>query len=175
MTDPVVASSYPTAIVAGVATVAIGIVVHFLTVKKRDGDPDLDSRPGWLARVVRLGLLAGVLILGLTAFGTVLTEGAMHGYPLMIHTAAGGAVTVALVLFGCLWAGPRRATGASIRATFWLVILLGFGTAASMLASMFPLYGTETLERLLDVHRWCGLALFVVTPFHVYLAWRARA
>ena len=175
MTDPAAASSYPIAIVTAVVALAIGITIHFLTVRKREGNADIASRPGWLARLVRLGLLACVLTLGLTAFGTVLTEGAMHGYPLMIHTAAGGAVTVVLVLFGFLWAGRRRASGGSIRGTFWLVILLGFVSAATMLASMFPLYGTATLELLLDVHRWSGLALFVVAPFHVYLAWRARA
>jgi len=58
--------------------------------------------------------------------------------------------------------------GVITRLLYWLILLTGVVTAGSMLLGMLPLFGTEDLEQLLDVHRYSGLALTGVLVVHLY-------
>lgn len=156
--------AYHAAVVAGIAFAAVMFLAALR--RKRVADPARRAA-GAVGRLAWIVTWVCILVLGLTAFGTVLTAGTMGGYPLMLHTAAGGVLCVALGAFALAGSGARR-TGLA-RVTFWAILVLGLGAAVSMLAAMLPWYETATLEVLLDVHRWSGLGLFVVTALHVRL------
>lgn len=57
----------------------------------------------------------------------------------------------------------------SQKATFWLIIILIIPTALSIVSSMFPIFGTEGQEFLLQMHRYTALILSVVIIIHIYL------
>jgi cytochrome b561 len=45
---------------------------------------------------------------------------------------------------------------------FWLALLLLIPAMLSVILSMYPLFDTETMAMMADVHRYCGLALVVL-------------
>ena len=51
---------------------------------------------------------------------------------------------------------------------FWLLLVSGLVVILTMLLSMLPLFGTEELHVLLDVHRYSGLLVVVVLVIHFY-------
>jgi cytochrome b subunit of formate dehydrogenase len=61
---------------------------------------------------------------------------------------------------------------------FWLLVTGGFVVTMTMLLSMLPLFGTEELEELLEIHRYSGLVVVVAVALHLYcvllqrLRWR---
>jgi hypothetical protein len=158
-------------LLAGTAAIVVLIVA---VERARGGAP---SRPalGGFARLVRLATAACVAVLGTTALVSVWASGSMHGWPLLAHVVTGGTLTALLAVFALTWAGPsrRRAEPAfrpAARLSFSLLLLFGLLAAASMLLSTFPLFGTQGLERLLDLHRFAGLGLCVATALHLALA-----
>lgn len=65
-----------------------------------------------------------------------------------------------------------RATGSlhRPRPIFWSIITLAFATMTTMLLAMTPLFGYIGQARLLQSHRWLGLALLIITAFGVIAA-----
>jgi hypothetical protein len=61
---------------------------------------------------------------------------------------------------------------------FWIILLGGFVVTMTMLLSMLPLFGTDGLYQLLDIHRYAGLLVVVALAIHLYavvlqrLGWR---
>ena len=51
---------------------------------------------------------------------------------------------------------------------FWLILVGGLAVSATMLFSMLPLFGTDDLHCLLDIHRYSGLVVVVAMIFHFY-------
>ena len=143
--------------------------------------------------------VAALAVAGLaaTAFAGVLRTGAMHGWVLWGHTVAAGAFVVALPLTALLW-GPRNlpghrppaATGPGTNSgsspapaiafsplsklAYWLVLLTGWATLATMVPNMMPWLGTPDLLRMIELHRWAGLGLTLVTACHAYLILMGR-
>jgi len=172
--------TYQSAVLVGLGA-TIAIVLLHATVVKSPGEAERTApRLGLLARLSWLGALSCVLVLGATAFGTVLIRGAMHGLPLLLHVLAGGGLTVALALVALTWVRTNHIGGAVprfpglTRLAFWFVLLLGLIAGGTMLASTFALAGTEGMERLVDVHRWSGLGMFLAAVLHAYLVRRHR-
>ncbi|NOX53256.1 MAG: hypothetical protein GXP27_02225 [Planctomycetes bacterium] len=62
---------------------------------------------------------------------------------------------------------PRRFSWLG-KLTFWLMMISGIVVAGTMLLSMLPLFGTHTLEELLDLHRYSGLVLATAALLHLY-------
>ena len=58
--------------------------------------------------------------------------------------------------------------------TFWLMLMSGLVVAGTMLASMLPLFGTHTLQELLELHRYGGLVLAAAALLHLYSVCAAR-
>jgi len=71
---------------------------------------------------------------------------------------------------------PERSRGNKLlrKICFWLIILLALPVILSIVLSMFPLFGTEGQEFLLDTHRYCALLLALVVIVHTYLIIRTQ-
>ena len=78
------------------------------------------------------------------------------------------------------WLRVRKSTGDQTAAcachgtlgrkvTFWLIVILALPLILSIIASMFPLFGTHWQEILLATHRWTAVAFAVVVIVHTFL------
>ena len=141
-------------------------------------------------RLVYLGALVSVAGLGLTSFYSVLAYGAMSGWWLFAHMFGAGAMTGVLPLLAITWAGPSRfglgpATDEEDtyaarffwipKLLFWLFLTSGLAVILTMLLSMLPIFGTDGLHVLLDIHRYAGLMAVVVLTLHFYCVLLQRA
>ncbi len=141
-------------------------------------------------RLVYLGALVSVAGLGFTSFYTVLQFGSMKGWWLFAHMFGAGALTGVLPLMAINWAGPSRfGSGpasqdeetyaprffAIPKLMFWLFLASGLVVILSMLLSMLPIFGTDGLHVLLDIHRYAGLMCVVVLLLHFYSVLLQRA
>ncbi len=87
-----------------------------------------------------------------------------------------------LPLLAINWAGPSRFGSDSgteeetyaprffwvPRLLFWFILAGGLIVILTMLVSMLPVFGTDGLLVLLDIHRYAGLMTFVVLALHCY-------
>lgn len=122
--------------------------------------------------------MAALAALGITGFAAGLAGEPMHGYPLMFHTALGGAFFTGLAILAVAWAEDARLedrdwlpkarrAGASTggrfttldKAAFWLLLALGLTSLLSILLCMTPLAGTPGQHVLYLIHRTSGLLL----------------
>jgi hypothetical protein len=141
-------------------------------------------------RLIYLGTIGSVGLLGTTAFGAVMRDGALAGWPLFLHMFGAGAFTAILPLVALSWSDAncrqvRCAEGEFppakfywlAKLMFWLIIPGGLVVTTSMLVSMLPIFGSDDLRTLLDVHRYSGLVVVVATALHLYgvVAWRFRS
>ncbi len=184
-------ATYPDAIKVALGATAIVILLHAVMSMMRGKG---ESRPqwGWWSRLVYLGTVTGVAILGATSIYAVLAHGHMEEWFLLVHLTGAGMFTACLALVALTFAHRNRfghgriasnhehnelseadtitaPFGGFAKLTFWLILLTGLLTAATMLFSMLPIMGTHEMEQMLTIHRYAGLALVVVTIMHVYL------
>ena len=131
--------------------------------------------------LIYLGTLGSVALLGMTSFVAVMRHGELGGWPLFMHMFAAGAFTVVLPLLALSWADANclrlghatpEAPGPKFywlpKLMFWLILPGGLIVTTTMLLSMLPIFGSDDLLTLLDVHRWSGLAVVVATALHLY-------
>ena len=141
-------------------------------------------------RLVYLGALASVSVLAVTSFYSVLAFGTMSGWWLFVHMFGAGTLVGVLPLMAINWAGPSRfGQGRSSqdeetfaprffwlpKLMFWLFLLSGLAVVLTMLLSMLPIFGTDGLHSLLDIHRYAGLMAVVVLAIHFYCVLLQRA
>jgi len=165
-----------------IATVAV-IFIHLVLalVSRRPAQPH--SRFNLWEKLVYLGTLVAVAVAGVTSFYSVLRFGGTHGWWLFFHMFGAGALTGVLPLLALTWGGANRfgqtaelpAAAAAQprffwipRVMFWLFLVSGFVVMMTMLVSMLPLFGSEGLEVLLDIHRYAGLLAVVTLAIHFY-------
>jgi hypothetical protein len=149
------------------------------------------ARPRWSLweRLVYAASLLSIASLGTTAFYAVLRLGAMEGWLLLAHMCAAGVFVAVLPLLAITWCEANRfldeGRGAEAepaprrffwlpKVMFWVILVSGLAVASTMLVSMLPLFGTEGLHRLLDIHRYSGLLVVVAAVFHFYGVWLGR-
>jgi formate dehydrogenase gamma subunit len=152
-------------------------------------------RYGVIERFIHLGATAGFLILIVTSFYPVLTGQTLRSWMLMIHVGASPvfflSLLASLIAWGedccfskadCEWFSRRLRNPLSDPAEcpptgrfdppqkvyFWMAGVAGFVLLMTMLVSMIRVFGTEVQELLLVVHRWCALALLMLTVLHTY-------
>lgn len=145
-------------------------------------------------RLVYLGTLASVAVLGITAFVAVIRFGVLDGWWLFVHMFGAGALVAVLPILALTWFIPNlfSAEEADSRRTstlrswiadsdteyaprffwlpkalFWIVIAGGLVVSMTMLLSMLPLFGTDGLELLLEIHRYAGLAVVIALVLHL--------
>lgn len=164
---------YPTAVQVGLVLAAIALLAMALPVRRRRSE----TNPiGSLPMLCGLAVVALTAVLGATAFTAILQSDAMQGWPLLAHVTAGGALCLMLAIAALTWVPVvigRRLDGLG-RLTASALLALAALCAISMLAGTFPLVGTLGMERLHDVHRWSGLATFVLSFFLWSRVARAR-
>lgn len=154
---------------------------------------------GTLRKLVYLLALLCFLILVITAFYPVLVlKEPIHGYWLMLHATFAPVFAICLAGLAVMWAGNccfnksdwpplqrvigREAVDNSVvkkygllrKICFWLIILLALPVILSIVLSMFPLFGTEGQEFLLQLHRYSALLLALIAIVHTYLVIRTR-
>ena len=134
-------------------------------------------------KLVYLATILSVAVLGVTAFFGVLCFGVLDGWLLFAHLFGAGAFVFVLPVLAITWCGANRfgrrlpASGSEDAAPrlfwcpkvmFWIILASGLAVSVTMLLSMLPLFGTEGLTRLLDIHRYSGLVAVVATILHLY-------
>jgi hypothetical protein len=159
------------------------MVLHLLFCLVRRKRPTARARGNWWEKLVYVGLVVGVAVLGVTAFAGVFRYEALEGWLLFAHMFGAGLFVVVLPVLALTWCGanrfgsPRGCEGEPIpearffwcpKMMFWIILASGLVVSATMLVSMLPLLGTADLECLLDLHRYSGLVVVLATGFHLH-------
>lgn len=175
--------AFPAILTWTLVAVVVLIVLHLLLALVGGRAPQARQRFNWWERLVYLALLVCVTALGVTSFYTVLRFGGMHGWWLFAHMCGAGALTAVLPLAALTWAGASQFGRACLpvgnpnglprffwlpRVAFWLFLVAGLVVMLTMLVSMLPVFGTDGLEVLLDIHRYTGLLAVVALLIHCY-------
>lgn len=104
-------------------------------------------------------------------------DGHLGGYALLAHMTASGVIVIALPLYAVLrWTDwfttiPQRA-GEPI--AFWIIVVFGFLTIASMFACMTPITSTSTMRELIDLHGWLGSVMAIAVVANLFLYRKRR-
>jgi MFS family permease len=134
---------------------------------------------GVLRKLLYLLALLCFLILVVTSFYPVLIlKEPIQGYWLMLHATFAPVFAICLAGLAIMWAGNysfnKNGWPWLQKICFWLIILLALPAILSIVLSMFPLFGTEGQEFLLDTHRYSALLLALVAIVHTYLIIRTQ-
>ena len=190
---------YNDVLAASLIALGVVLVLHLIIALATRGKAKSlgGRRPRWSMweRLVYLAVMGSVVLLGATAFYSVLTVGAMHRWALFLHLMGAGAFVVVLALVALTWCLPSLFTpGPAARASqgkpkadgdppqlpspvkfstltkcsFWIMLIAGVVTAGTMLLSMLPMFDTHAMHQMLDAHRYSGLLLFVAAMVHLY-------
>ena len=137
----------------------------------------------WLRVAVNLAGFVTLVLATITGIGTLTGDG------LLRHVIVAPVFAVSAVAVTAFWAHRNRFPAEERKPYaapvawivrlrqffFWTAVLLALPTL-SILAAMFPLFGTEGQRELLLVHRYCGALLsaagFLFACFAL-AAWRA--
>ena len=190
--------SYPTAvmIVSLAALAAIAADVLLRLVFRGTRTPDPSGQTGvvrWLRVAVNLaglGCLAAAVVTGLSP--ALQGNGAMTGDALITHVTVAPAFAIAAVMVAVFWANRNRfsvsdwrrltspgACAAPLRKLFfWISVALAIPTLVSILAAMFPIFGTDDQQTLVQIHRYCALFLAgsgFLFAYFALMAWRERS
>ncbi|MDA8743819.1 hypothetical protein N9N28_04210 [Rubripirellula amarantea] len=116
----------------------------------------------WIDRVLTAGLLVIIALLTITAI-PVIGGGHLEGRWLLAHMMASGAMVFVLPAFGIT--GLVRAVRSERfpkirRAAFWIILVAGFFTIATVFLCMLPLPSTDQMHQLIFWHAFAG---FVTT------------
>jgi FtsH-binding integral membrane protein len=182
---------------AVVAIVAVDLVLRLVL---RRQAPDVGERPagsglfGWLRVAVNVLGFAALILAASTSLSALLTttEGQLTGDRLIWHVGSAPAFALAAVAIALFWAHRNRFSAADwSRLTspgdwaiplrklfFWIAVALAIPTLVSILAAMFPLFGTDDQQTLVEIHRYCALPLAAAGLLFAYFAlvtWRERS
>ena len=154
---------------------------------------------GVLRKLIYLLALLCFVVLVITGFYPVLfLNEHLSGYLLMVHATFAPVFAGCLAVLAVMWADNcrfdktdwpwlqrllRRAPVAEPpdakyslvrKICFWLIVVLALPVILSVVLGMFPLFGTEGQELLLNLHRYSTLLLAAVAIFHTYLIIRIQ-
>jgi len=162
------------------------------------------SPVGVLRKLVYLLALLCFLVLAITSFYPVLVlRESIHGYWLMLHATFAPVFAACLAVLAVMWAGnccfnksdwpwlqrilervtlvkrvgeepSNKCPGLGQKITFWLIVLLALPVILSVVLSMFPFFGTDGQEFLLNLHRYSALLLALAAIVHTYLIIRTQ-
>jgi len=149
---------------------------------------------GILRKLVYLLALLCFVVLAINGFyPSLILCRAICGYWLMLQVTAGGVFAGCLAVLALMWAHHCRfnksdwqqlqrlirreaseSSGLGQKICFWVIILLALPVILSIVLSMFPLFGTDGQEFLLQLHRYSVLLLALVAIVHTYLIIRTQ-
>jgi hypothetical protein len=163
------------------AGVAVIMVLHLLVALVFRGAPAERKRWNFWDILIYLGTLGCVAVLAVTSFVEVLRHGELGGWPLFFHMFGAGAFTAVLPLLLLSWAhvnqfqvGPSGGKSPPAKfywlpkLMFWTIVVGGLVVTMTMLISMLPIFGTDGLRVLLDLHRYSGLVVVLALVLHFY-------
>ncbi|HBE71261.1 MAG TPA: hypothetical protein DDW52_24200 [Planctomycetaceae bacterium] len=157
---------------AGLATVALLGLGGLWVLATRRGEHKITGR-NWLAKISYLVFTIVVLVLAVSSFGAIVTEGHMLGYALLAHMAGAGAFVFLLLAIAYFYL-PRGTDIPSdnrwwvARWSAWGLVVAGIVTAGTMFLSMLPVLGTQDMLAAIAVHRFSGLLVVVCMVFHFF-------
>lgn len=182
--------AFPDLVVVVLIATGVLIVCHLLLALVGGRAPKPRQRFGWWEKLLYLGALVSVTVLAVTSFYTVIRFHGMHGWWLFFHMFGAGALTGVLPLLAITWCGANRFGRMTAEQAqqpvwprffwipkflFWVFLLAGFVVVMSMLVSMLPIFGSDGLNRLADLHRYAGLLAVVALLLHFYCVLLQRA
>jgi len=154
---------------------------------------------GKLRKLIYMLALFWLLVLVVNGFYPSLILGSsISGYWIMLQTTAGGVFAVCLAALAVMWAHNCRLdknywpwltnlirhqpTNAAApekyelcqKVCFWLIVFLALPLILSITLSMFPLFGTDGQQFLLQLHRYSALLLVLVAVVYIYLMVRTQ-
>ena len=171
-------------------------LIHLLTILLI---PQQLSLLGVLRKLLYLLTLLCFVVLVLTGFYKPLVmDEHLSGYLLMVHATFAPVFAICVALLAVLWAhhnrfkavdwpwlvsflrrfihmktadtqGQEQRSCLVQKIAFWLIIFLTLPVILSIVLGMFPIFGTEGQQVLLNLHRYCTLALTLTAIVHVYL------
>lgn len=105
------ASAYGRVVVIALIATAVVVVLHFLTaLATRPKSPPLRARWSLWEKLVYLVTILTVGVLGVTGFYSVIAQGSMDGWWLLVHVSVAGVFVVILALLALTWAQASRFT-----------------------------------------------------------------
>ncbi|MFO7905712.1 MAG: hypothetical protein ACQESR_22505 [Planctomycetota bacterium] len=185
-----VQNAFPDVMVIALFVTAAIILLHFVLALIGRKTAPAKRRWNLWERLVYLGALVSVAGLAFTSFYPILTLGTMRHWWLFAHMFGAGVLVAVLPLIAINWAGPscfghpdsseqpRAEAPRFFRTTkvmFWLFLTSGFVVVLTTLLSMVPIFGTDGMHILLDIHRYSGLIAVVALAFHFYYVLLQRA
>ena len=126
----------------------------------------------WIDRILLSVILIGVVALSGSA-APWLVGGHLQGSLLLLHMMASGVLVVTLPLFALSYVWPNISSfksGALQRLGFWLLILTGLTTIATVFLCMLPIPSSDEMRALIRVHSYAG---FAMVPALALLLWGA--
>lgn len=161
--------------------IVVIVVLHLLISLIFRGAPAERKKWNLWDVLIYLGTLGCVTILALTSFVEVMRHGELGGWPLFFHMFGAGAFTAVLPLLALSWAhvnqfdvGPSAGSSPPPKfywlpkLMFWLMVISGLVVTMTMLISMLPIFGSDGLRVLLDIHRYSGLIVVLALVLHLY-------
>ncbi len=157
------------------------MVLHLIVALIFRGAPVDRKRWNLWDVLIYLATIGCVALLALTSLVEVFRHGELGGWPLFFHMCGAGAFTAVLPLLVLSWAhlnqfhvGP--VTGKIFPAKFywlpklmfWVIVAGGIVVTITPLVSMLPIFGSDGLRLLLDLHRYSGLVVVLALVFHLY-------
>ncbi len=143
-----------------------------------------------LQSVAYLLTILGFVIMLVTGFISLLfTGGALTGILLMIHVSVAPLISITFAMLVVLFAHSNRFNdnditisteddgkkkiiykdSAYLKINFWLISIFSLPAMASIILTMFPLFGTEGQINLLEIHRYSVLIISILVIFHIGL------
>lgn len=155
-------------LVMKLALVGLLLVVIVLLMRARGRDRAAKSRgfPNPLARLVYLALVVAIVALACTSFISLWRSQGMHGWWLMAHMMSAGVYLAAVTATALFLSRRLIGTHPAVGISYTLLLVLSIGVMGTILLSMLPVFGTESMRSLIDLHRYAGLGLLVVTVLH---------
>lgn len=113
-----------------------------------------------------------VMLLFVTSFIPVVIFNAhMTGLLLLIHVKSAFLFLIALTVYVLMSAHANRFIENEIsgsKLVFWLLVFLSFPVLISILLMLFPLFGSDGIDFLLDTHRYSTTMFTIALLFHIY-------
>jgi hypothetical protein len=179
----------------------LGIIAADLVIRialRRKGPAEGGTPAGaglfrWLRVAVNTVGLLSLAAVAATGFSALLEKNnEMSGDRLMWHVGSAPAFALAAVCIALFWAHRNRfaaadwglLTSAGTWAVplrkffFWVAVVLAVPTLVSILAAMFPLFGTDDQQEMFFIHRCCAPLLASAGLLFAYFAlvtWRERS
>jgi hypothetical protein len=139
-------------------------------------------------------LLVSIAVLAGTSMNAITSGEALRGWSLWVHVVTAGLFLIALGAISLMWAfagfivplhvnQPQTAptvgtvasgnvadfNSAAMRFAGLCMLAAGLATGLTILLSMVPRFSTHGMRLLLEVHRYSGLSLVLITIIHLVL------